>query len=282
MKRGIWVVPAVAALVAAGFLFAGRTSSQERQTEAVVRTVQPATLAVSALGRLEPEHGIRRIAGPSLQTVVVRELLVDRGDPVTKGQLLATLDTADLQAAMVKEKEADLANARREYARSLELNRNQIESASARDEWRTKVAVLEAQRDRAVAELHLTEVRSPIDGRVLDVHTREGERVGPDGILELGATQAMFAIAEVYETDIGRVAVGQRARVTSPVLAKPLEGVVELIRPKIQKQDVLGTDPAARKDARVVEVEIRLDDGTAAATLTRMQVEVTILPTGRS
>ncbi len=268
MKRSIWVVPILAAVVAAGFLFAARTSSQERQTEPVVKTVPMAALGVSALGRLEPEHGIRRIAGPSLQTVVVRDLLVDRGDPVKKGQLLATLDTADLQAAMVKEREADLANARREYARSQELNRNQIESESARDEWRT--------------ELRLTEVRSPIDGRVLDVHAREGERVGADGILELGATQAMFAIAEVYETDIGRVAVGQRARVTSPVLAQPLEGVVELIRPKIQKQDVLGTDPAARKDARVVEVEIRLDDSATAATLTRMQVEVTIFPTGRS
>jgi len=142
--------------------------------------------------------------------------------------------------------------------------------------------VLEAQRERALAELRLTEVRSPIDGRVLDVHARAGERVGSDGILELGATQAMFAIAEVYETDIGRVAVGQRARVTSPVLAKPLTGTVELIRPKIQKLDALGTDPAARKDARVVEVEIRLDDSAAAATLTRMQVEVTILPTGHS
>ena len=284
MKRGVWVVSALAALVAAGALSAARTSSQEPPTEPIGKRVVPGTvgLGVSALGRLEPEHGIRRVAGPSLQTVVVRDLLVDRGDPVKKGQLLATLDTADLQAAMVKEREADLANARREYARSLELNRNQIESESARDEWRTKVAVLEAQRDRAVAELRLTEVRSPIDGRVLDVHAREGERVGPDGILELGATQAMFAIAEVYETDIGRVAVGQRARVASPVLATPLEGIVELIRPKIQKQDVLGTDPAARKDARVVEVEIRLDDSAAAASLTRMQVEVTIFPTGRS
>jgi HlyD family secretion protein len=282
MKRGVWVIAALATIVAAAVLVAARTSSQERQTEPVAKTVAPGALGVSALGRLEPEHGVRRIAGPSLQTVVVRDLLVDRGDPVKKGQLVATLDTADLQAAMVKEKEADLANARREYARSLELNRNQIESESRRDEWRTKVAVLEAQRDRAIAELRLTEVRSPIDGRVLDVHARAGERVGSDGILELGATQAMFAIAEVYETDIGRVAVGQRARVASPVLAKPLEGVVELIRPKIQKQDVLGTDPAARKDARVVEVEIRLDDSAAAATLTRMQVEVTIFPTGRS
>jgi HlyD family secretion protein len=92
----------------------------------------------------------------------------------------------------------------------------------------------------------------------------------------------MFAIAEVYETDIGRVAVGQRARVTSPVFPEPLGGVVEKIRPKIEKQDALGTDPAARKDARVVEVEIRLDRGAPVEGLSLVQVEVLILPAGRS
>lgn len=43
-------------------------------------------------------------------------------------------------------------------------------------------------------------------------------------------------------------------------------------------QDALGTDPAARKDARVVEVEIRLDDSAAAAPFTNLQVEVEIEP----
>jgi HlyD family secretion protein len=133
-----------------------------------------------------------------------------------------------------------------------------------------------------VAELRLTEVRAPIDGQVLDVHARAGERVGASGILDLGATHAMFAIAEVYETDIGRVAVGQRAQVTSPTFPATLGGVVERIRPKIEKQDALGTDPAARKDARVVEVEIRLDQGAPVAGLTLVQVEVVILPAGRS
>ena len=47
---------------------------------------------------------------------------------------------------------------------------------------------------------------------------------------------------------------------------------------KVAKQDSLGTDPAARKDARVVEVEIRLDDSQAAAGLTNLQVEVEIAP----
>jgi HlyD family secretion protein len=238
----------------------------------------PRPRGVSALGRLEPKDGIRHVAGPSLAVVVVRDLLVDRGDFVKKGQLIATLDTADLQNAVVQEKAAELTNARREYDRSLQLSRSQIESDSRRDEWRTKVSVLEAQLARAEAERRLTQVHAPMDGQVLDVHARAGERVGAKGILELGATQAMYAIAEVYETDVGRVAVGQRARVTSPVFAKELSGVVERIRPKIEKHDALGTDPAARKDARVVEVEVRLDESTPVAGLTQVQVEVTLLP----
>ncbi len=238
----------------------------------------PRPLGVAALGRLEPKDGVRHVAGPSLPVVVVQELFVDRGDVVTKGQLLATLDTADLQGAVVKEKAAELANARREYDRSLQLSRSQVESDSRRDEWRTKVSVLEAQLARAEAERRLTQVHAPIDGRVLDVHARAGERVGDKGILELGATQSMYAIAEVYETDVPRVAVGQRARITSPVFTKDLGGVVEKIRPKIEKHDTLGNDPAARKDARIVEVEVRLDESAAVAGLTQVQVEVTLLP----
>ncbi len=40
--------------------------------------------------------------------------------------------------------------------------------------------------------------------------------------------------------------------------------------------DVIGTDPAARKDARIIEVEIRLDESEAAAALTNLQVEIVI------
>jgi len=88
----------------------------------------------------------------------------------------------------------------------------------------------------------------------------------------------MVAIAEVYETDIGRVKVGQRATVSSAVLGNDLSGEVRSIQHMVAKQDQLGTDPAARKDARIIEVEILLDDSAAASRLTNLQVDIVIHP----
>jgi HlyD family secretion protein len=90
----------------------------------------------------------------------------------------------------------------------------------------------------------------------------------------------MYAVAEVYETDVARVKLGQTATVRSPSLPRPLRGEVDRSGLKIGKLDALGTDPAARTDARVVEVEIRLapDDVALAAPLTHLQVEIAFDP----
>ena len=233
---------------------------------------------VSALGRLEPEDGIRRIAGPSDPTAVIAELRVDEGDRVEAGQILAVLDTAPMRRADIKRIEAELVNAKRELARHSELNTNRVVSDSRREDWETRVRVSNAQLQHARAVLARSFVRSPIAGRVIYVHAREGERVGPEGILEIGKTNHMFAIAEVYEDDVAQVRKGQRATVTSPALPKDLTGTVDWIHLKVAKQDALGTDPAARKDARVVEVEIRLDESEIAADFTNLQVEIEIEP----
>jgi HlyD family secretion protein len=238
----------------------------------------PASDAVSALGRIEPEDGLIRVAAPSLTTAVIGRLFVDDGDRVEEGQLIATLDTLDELEARAARLEAEFANARRELARHRELHTSKAISDSVRDEWETRVRVAEARLHEARAAVARARVLSPIDGRVIRVHARESERVGDEGIVELGKVDHMFAVAEVYETDVGRVRVGQRASVTSPVLAAPLAGTVDWIHLQVAKQDKLGTDPAARKDARVVEVEIRLDDSAAAAAYTNLEVEVEIAP----
>jgi len=231
---------------------------------------------VTALGRLEPRDGVFRIAGPSHPSVVISEVLVREGDRVEQGQVLAVLDSYPVYQATVTRLEAELERARNEQARYRSLSRDGIVSTSEREQWETRVAGLEADLMAARVELDWTQVRSPIQGQVLEVHTRAGERVGPAGIVEIGRTHEMFAIAEVYETDVTKLAVGDRAEIRSPALAEPLAGTVERIGMKIGKMDVLSTDPAARTDARVVEVEIRLDDSGKVEALTNLRVDVVI------
>jgi HlyD family secretion protein len=124
-------------------------------------------------------------------------------------------------------------------------------------------------------------VRVPIDGQILKINTLVGEQVDTsEGIVELGKIKQMYAIAEVYETDVGQVKVGQRALIISEHggFTGEIQGTVDHIGLQIKKQDVLESDPAAAKDARVVEVKVRLDpqDSAKVAALTNLQVRVKI------
>ena len=145
---------------------------------------------------------------------------------------------------------------------------------------RSHVFAAQARVARAQAELDLATVRSPQDGQVLKIHTRPGELVGAQGIISLGQTQRMVAVAEVYELDVSRIRVGQRATVISKNNAFPevLRGKVIEVGLEISKQDVLNTDPAAQFDARVVEVKMLLDEAASrrVAGLTNLSVQVSI------
>jgi HlyD family secretion protein len=126
--------------------------------------------------------------------------------------------------------------------------------------------------------LTLALVQSPQTGQILKIHTFAGERVGEKGIVALGNTQQMDVVAEVYETDIHKVAIGQQATIKSQGLSSELSGKVTEIGLQIGKKDVLGTDPAADSDVRVVEVKISLDPDSSqkVRTLTNLQVNVII------
>jgi HlyD family secretion protein len=229
---------------------------------------------INALGRLEPRDGVIKVSGPARAAVVIVDLSIQEGDQVKEGQRIAVLDSYSLHRAEVARLTAVLENAKRELARAGSLRKGGVASNAKFDEAQTATTVARAELARAQAELDLSVVKAPIDGEVLKIHAHTGERVGPMGIAELGRTQEMFAVAEVYETDIRFVQLEQKAVIKSPALAKPLTGTVERIGRKVGKMDVLSADPAAKTDARVVEVQIRLDDAASAAGLTNLQVEV--------
>ncbi|NJK67391.1 MAG: HlyD family efflux transporter periplasmic adaptor subunit [Microcoleus sp. SU_5_3] len=160
-------------------------------------------------------------------------------------------------------------------------NLDQIAEVRPEDVQAAQAAVESAiaTKRKAQVDLNLSYVKAPVSASVLKVHTRQGERIDTqNGIVELGRTDQMYAIAEVYETDIAKVKNGQRATVTSSVFAGTLEGTVTRIGKQIGKKDVMDTDPAADTDARVIEVRIRLNPESSkkVATLTNLQVEVKI------
>jgi HlyD family secretion protein len=151
----------------------------------------------------------------------------------------------------------------------------------------TDIATAQAEIDSAVAtaqkirtELELAYIRAPKAGQILRILAHPGETVGNDGIVELGQTDQMYVVAEIYESDIAKIRTGQTASITSPsnAFAGKLRGTVAQTGLTVAKKDVLDSDPTAATDARVIEVKIRLDKAASkqVARFTNLQVNVEI------
>ena len=233
---------------------------------------------ISSLGRIEPDGGVVSLAGPSGLGSVIMELRVAEGDFVKKGDVIAMLDEYPVRKADLTRLQAELENAQKNLQREQKLARSMASSVSKIESLELSVKAAKAAVTAAEAMLDLSLVRAPKDAQILYVHSYPGERVGVEGIVEIGNTERMYAVAEVYETDIIHVKPGQRASITSPALSAPVSGTVEKIGLKVGRMDVLGMDPVAEADARVIEVDILLDDVESVKALTNLQVEVEITP----
>jgi HlyD family secretion protein len=192
----------------------------------------------------------------------------------------------DQQALAVRRDELELnaARAMLDKARTgavlkKETTQAQLEAAEAglrRVQASVQIRSLTKNLELAEAHLKRTVLTARRDGCVLKILTHPGESTGRLPILKMGDTNAMYAIAEVYETDIIYVREGQSCTIRSPALLHELTGKVERIGQMVFKNDVLHVDPAADVDARVVEVWIALDSPETVARLTNLQVDVRI------
>ena len=185
----------------------------------------------------------------------------------------------DQEEASLKAAEAQLQQLQQQYTLDQQDADTQVmiaQNVLARMQAGFPVDSLQRQMELAEARAKQLSVISPIYGRVLDVRIKPGEEVGSGPILVLGDTAHMRAVAEVYETDVARVRVGQKATISGRALASAIPGEVVRVGDMVFKNDVLNVDPAARADARVVQVWIELDDAAAVAKLTNLTVDVLI------
>jgi HlyD family secretion protein len=178
-------------------------------------------------------------------------------------------DVSQRQLTQAKETFAQAQNTLRSVA---EVRPEDIQVAQA------EVDSAIASVKQAEADLNLTFVRSPMSGQVLKIHAHPGEVIGQEGVLQMAQTSQMYVIAQVYETDIDKVRVGQRATVTSTSFEDQLKGSVEEISRQVIRQNVFENNPFANTDNRVVEVKIRLEGASSArvAGLSNLQVDVVI------
>ena len=254
--------------------------------------------SVVATGKVTP---ITKVEVKSKASGIVKKLLVDYGDHVKKGQLLAQLDKIEIEAQVEQSKaaleaaqanwkstQADLERAKvdaegpdvpllkRAYDRAVGMAKDGVVSASALDDaqknyemalnkhnvskaqvtvLRAKIAQAQAQvaQDQAnlkqlEEQLSYTDIVSPIDGIVLSRDVQMGDAVSSILVLgssatlvmNLGDTSEVYVKGKVDESDIGKVYLGQPARIkVESFKDKTFNGKVTKISPMgVEKDNV--------------------------------------------
>lgn len=299
-KRIIIVsVIVVVILVFAGALYAFTRGGTKIDPSKLAK-VEKGDLAKSvvATGKVEP---ITKVEVKSKASGIVKKLLVDAGDKVKKGQLLAQLDKQEIEAqvaqsraallaaeANLKSSQADWERAKVDaegpelpmlksnYDRAVQMAKDGVVSQSALEDadkgyklginkqnvakaqitvLQAKIAQSEAQIAQSRAnlqqleeQLSYTDVQSPIDGVVLSRDVEMGDAVSSILVLgssatlvmTLGDTSQVYVKGKVDESDIGRVYLGQPARIkVESFKDKTFNGVVTKISPMgVEKDNV--------------------------------------------
>lgn len=164
-------------------------------------------------------------------------------------------------------REFDVAKARYEES----VQRHALVDDKAREEDRAfaeaDVKLARAKLEEARARYAKTLIKSPINGTVLRKHHRNGESVSnsstvPDPILTIGDKKVLHVRVDVDETEISKVAIGQRAYVKADAFAgQQFPGSVIRVGQQLGRKNVRTDEPTERVDTKILETLIELDEG---------------------
>ncbi|HET7203003.1 MAG TPA: efflux RND transporter periplasmic adaptor subunit [Steroidobacteraceae bacterium] len=219
MKRSwIWTAAVVAAALAGG---CGPRERQVAHPEAVappasVRAEPVASVTVAhqtrAVGVLAPRDEVRlafKVGG------IVERVHVDAGDVVRKGQLLAELKRAEVDAAVAQATEA-VDKARRDLERARRLRADEVATEEQVEHLTTAHNVARANLQTARFNAQFARIDAPWDGVVFERMIDSGELVqGGQPVLVLGATDSGWVVrAGLADRDAVRIEPGARAEIT--------------------------------------------------------------------
>ena len=242
------ILTAVLLCVGAGFAWHHARGNGNQATALRTAAVERGDLVnlVSGTGTL---NAVGTVEVGTQVSGTVAGILADFNDRVTAGQLLAVIDTANLAAA-VRDAEASLARTRAQYEQAVaDRDRNStlydrgyiserefLALETVVTTSRASLASGEAAVERARTNLEHAWIRAPIAGTVIQRTIEAGQTVqanfsAPTLFIIAEDLERMEILAQVDESDIGRIREGQEVRFT--VQAYPDEertGAVRQIR----------------------------------------------------
>ena len=180
----------------------GNNKSSSKLNEEIAKDIIPPITAVAALGQLSPSGEIRQLAAPISQfgsSPRITEMLVNEGDFVKKGDVLAIFEN---RKKLISDLDRNN-NLIQTIDEEISLKQDQIkryELALSKDVYsfvqlsqrKNELLNLQKQKINHIGEkknieidLFNSKLRSPIDGFILEINTRVGERPKNQGILDL-------------------------------------------------------------------------------------------------
>lgn len=289
-NKWLWIGLLLILVVVVGVVMVqGANAAKKAEAEKAEATREVSPYAAIANGKIDIEGGIIQIA--ARRGGVVREVLVQEGDQVVAGQILARQEddeprlalqtaSADLAAAQSQLNliQVDIQTAQREYdrlerlvstnfvaAQRLDQARDAIAQARARlGSQQAAVQTARARRDQAAYNVELTVIRSPADGRIVRRYANPGagaSTLNVSNMFDLEPNAPRIARAEIVESDIPNVTTGQAVEITPEGDPSKVYVGTVLRRAAVFGARKLGSDdPSQRSDERVVEVVVTAGD----------------------
>ena len=231
--------------------------------------------------RQQATQGIAQVESLGKQIETLERL---RNDPLTR----AAIGTIELETRRNEMQRASSISEQTVLAsnHAVELGQLQVEQAersvisalesSMLVDKGSPVASLEKQIEILKEQVRQSQLLSPLDGFVISVNAEAGERVGQLPIAEVADLSEMACMAEVHESDVGKIAVGNRVELRSPAIQRTLSGTVTRIDRVVGSVQMRSPNPMARSDFRAVPVWITIDPNDVEIASRRLQLQVDV------
>ena len=284
MKR--WIAPLLGLIVVVITVVQVRANRVASSHPPAAAQTGVSVLHVIAEGRVAAYPGAEVTVGSDVAGTIER-LDVTEQDVVHKGDVIATLRSDDLRAALgeararVGEADADIRLYQFEVERAQRLFREDVGSKQTWEKSERDLDAARARRASAVAEARRLEavvaktvIKAPIDGVVITRMRQRGETISAgDSLVTIADLHRTRVEAEVDEFDASRIRDGAEATISAEGYDGKWRGVIEEVPGNVVSRRLKPQDPAKPIDTRVLLVKIALAEGTPLKLGQRVEVE---------